>query len=100
MGRRTGAPGPYSKASFIKGVKKGQIRWGIKGKNRGIYKDVTIEDASWLLARLKKLDDKQITDAFRAANYSPAEVAIYRLAIKRRINELNELVSDRSLATR
>jgi hypothetical protein len=81
-------------------VKKGQIRWGIKGKNRGIYKDVTIDGASWLLARLKRLNDNQISDAFRAANYSPAEIDMYRLAIKRRISELANLVSDRNIATR
>src|SRR5688500_5908240 len=76
LGRRTGAPGPYSKASFIKGVENGRIKWGVKGKNRGIYRDITIGDARWLLARLQQLSDGQIQDAFRAANYSPAEVNI------------------------
>ena len=100
LGRRTGAPGPYSKASFVKGIKKGRIQWGVKGKNRGIYKDISVADAAWLLARLKRLNDKQIEDVFRAANYSPAEVNIYRLAVKRRINELENLVSDDRLAGR
>lgn len=100
LGRRTGAPGPYSNASFIKGTKNGKIKWGIKGKNRGIYKDVTVDDAAWLLARLKSLDDDQISDAFRAANYSAAEVNIYRVAVKRRIAELDSLVSNSRLARR
>jgi len=95
FGRRTGAPGPYSKASFIKGYEKGRIQWGIKGKNRGIYKDVTLEDARWLLARLQQLSDRQIDDAFRAANYSPSDVSIYRKAVKRRISELEQLAGDR-----
>lgn len=95
LSRRTGAPGPYSKASFIKGYEKGRIKFGVKGKNRGIYKDVTIEDARWILTKLQNLSDRQIEDAFRAANYSPAEVDIYRMAVKRRINELAQLTSAR-----
>jgi hypothetical protein len=98
IGRRTGAPVPYSKASFINGFEKGRIKWGIKGKNRGIYKDITLEDARWLLARLEKLSDRQIEDAFRAANYAPNEVNIYRSAIKRRIAELEALTSIDRLA--
>jgi len=100
LGRRTGAPGPYSKASFIKGTEKGRIKWGIKGKNRGIYNDISLRDARWLLARLRSLSDDQIEDAFRAANYSPAEVDQYRVAVKRRIDELERATRDDRLATR
>ena len=101
LGRRTGAPGPYSRASFIDGLdKKGRIKWGVKGKNRGIYKDISLRDAQWLLARLRKLSDDQIEDAFRAANYSPAEVDTYRLAVKRRITELENLTRSNRLAAR
>ena len=101
LGRRTGAPGPYSRAGFIKGFEKdGRIKWGIKGKNRGIYKDITVADARWLLAHLRKLSDRQIEDAFRAANYSSAEVDMYRAAIKRRIQELERIVGSERLATR
>lgn len=100
LGRRTGAPEPYSRASFIKGMKKGRIDLGIKGKNRGIYKDISIADARWLLGRLRRLKDRQIEDAFRAANYSPAEVNLYRVAIKRRIMELERLTNAGRLAAR
>lgn len=99
LGRKTGNPRAYSKASFAKGIdEKGRIRWGIKGKNRGIYRDVTIGDARWLLDKLGRLSDRQIEDAFRAANYSPSEVSMYRTAVKRRITELANLVSDDRLA--
>ena len=101
LGRRTGDPKSWSKASFIKGVEKnGRIKWGVKGKNRGIYKDITIADAAWLLGRLKTLDDRQLTDTFRAANYSPAETDMYVKAVKRRISELQHLVDDDRLAER
>jgi len=100
LGRRTGAPGPYSRASFVKGFENGRIKWGIKGKNRGIYKDITVADARWLLNQLQKLTDRQIEDAFRAANYSPAEVDMYRAAIKRRIQELEQVTGRDRLAAR
>ena len=101
FGRRTGDPKSWNKASFIKGIdKKGRIKWGVKGKMRGIYKDINVADAAWLLGHLRKLSDKQITDVFRAAHYSPSEVSIYVGAVKRRINELSTLVSDDRLAGR
>ena len=101
LGRRTGDPKSWSKASFIKGMERnGRIKWGVKGKNRGIYKDITVADAAWLLGRLKTLSDRQILDAFRAANYSPAEADMYLRATKRRIMELENLVSDDRLAER
>ena len=101
LGRRTGDPKSWSKASFIKGVdKKGRIKWGVKGKNRDIYKDITVADAAWLLGRLKTLDDRQLTDTFRAANYSPAETDMYVKSVKRRISELEDLVEDNRLAER
>lgn len=101
LGRRTGDPKPWSKASFVKGVEKnGRIKWGVKGKNRGIFKDISIADSAWLLGRLKGLSDRQITDAFRAAAYSPAEIDLYLKAFKRRITELDRLVSDDKLANR
>lgn len=100
LGRRTGAPGPYSRASFIKGMEDGRIKWGIKGKNRGIYKDVSVADAAWLLAHLRRLTDDQIRDAFRAANYPAADVEIYRAAVKRRIAELEDITRSHRLANR
>ena len=101
LGRRTGDPKSWSKASFIKGVEKnGRIKWGVKGKNRGIYKGITVADAAWLLARLKTLDDQQLNDVFRAGNYSPSETDMYVKAVKRRINELENLVEDNRLAGR
>ena len=101
LGRRTGDPKSWSKASFIKGTKKdGQIRWGVKGKMRDIYKDITVADAAWLLGHMRTLSDRQIEDVFRAANYSPAEISMYVNATKRRIGELSNLVSDDRLAGR
>jgi len=99
FGRKANSPRAWSKAGFIKGVKNGKLRMAYTGgKSRGIMKDITVEQGRWLYDRLTQLDDRQIADAFRAANYSPSDVDILTKAAKRRITELGSWVSGRNLA--
>jgi ribonuclease I len=65
------------------------FRYG--GKNRGLFKNISVEDAKWIGNLLSRLTDQQIDDAFRAANYNWAEVRMLRMAVRRRINELVNL---------
>ena len=39
---------------------------------------------------LLQLKDEQIEDAFRAANYSPSDIAIFKKAVKAKIVELDD----------
>ena len=99
LGRRANSPRAWSKAGFIKGVKNGKLRMAYTGgKSRGIMKDITVEQGRWLYDRLTQLDDRQIADAFRAANYAPSDIDILTKAAKRRITELGSWVSGRNLA--
>lgn len=99
FGRKNNSPSKWSKASFINGVKKGRLILSTKGiKNRGLYKDITIEQGRWLADLLNRLSDSQIRDAFRAANYSPAEIDIMARAFKRRVDELDRAVGEKQLA--
>ena len=99
LGRKTGSPKHYAKTKFIRRVEDdGDVILSYKGKNRGVFKGVTVEDARWLSRLMTQLSDKQIGDAFRAANYSEAEVAIYVTAIKRKIDELRNAASANNLA--
>jgi hypothetical protein len=95
IGRKTGSPRHYSKSSFIKGVKNGLIEFAVKGKNRGIFKDITVSQGRWLVDKLMQLSDRQIADAFRAANYSPQQADMFRAAFKRRVIELDQATSGR-----
>jgi ribonuclease I len=61
-----------------------------KGKNRDLFDDITVEEARWLADLLNQLTDKQIEDAFRAANYSPEDIKTLLLAVKARISDLNQ----------
>lgn len=98
LGRRTGSPKHYAKSQFIRRVKDGQVQLSYKGKNRGVFKGITIADARWLSNLLNQLSDKQISDAFRAANYSESDVQIYLGAIKSRRSELERAAGGPNLA--
>ena len=87
-------PRDYSKASFIDKVKGNRVAFRYGGKNRGLFKNIALEDAKWLGNLLSRLSDRQLEDAFRAANYSPSEVRMLAEAVRRRINELVNLPSN------
>lgn len=99
LGRKTGSPKHYAKTKFIRRVEDdGDVILSYKGKNRGVFKGFTVEDARWLSGLMSQLSDKQIGDAFRAANYNQAEVAVYVNAVKRKIEELKDAAAANNLA--
>ncbi|MGI8813414.1 MAG: hypothetical protein ACR2IH_12945 [Pyrinomonadaceae bacterium] len=98
LGRTTGRPNQYIKTRFIRRVENGVIELSYKGKSRSIFKGITLADGRWLASRLNRLSDAQILDAFRAANYSPAEAEIYHRAVRNKIDELNRAVGGTNLA--
>lgn len=84
-------PKDYARARFVDKVKGNRVAFRYGGKNRGLFKNIAIEDAKWIGELLSRLTDRQIADAFRAANYSPAEVRMFTEAVRRRVNELVNL---------
>ena len=54
-------------------------------------KDITVNDAEWLGSWLAQLSDHQLADAFRAANYTPAQVNLLVSTVRTRANELLNL---------
>jgi hypothetical protein len=49
------------------------------------------EHAKWIAGYLPQLSDQQISDAFRAAQFSPAEVEGFTKKVREKINELQQL---------
>lgn len=98
LGRKTGSAKHYSRTLFVKRVKRGEIELAYKGKNRKLFTGFTISDGRWLLNRLNRLSDAQIRDAFRAANYSPADVETFTRAVRNKIRELDRAVGGDNLA--
>ena len=84
-------PKDYAKARFIDKVKGNRVAFRYGGKNRGLFKSITIEEAKWIGGLLSRLSDRQIEDAFRAANFNSSEVRMLSSAVRRRINELVNL---------
>ncbi|HEX8492143.1 MAG TPA: hypothetical protein VF658_04825 [Pyrinomonadaceae bacterium] len=89
--RSRNKPNDYAKARFIDKVKGNRVAFRYGGKNRGLFKNITVEQAKWIGNLLSRLSERQIADAFRAANYSSAEVRTLTAAVRRRIDELVNL---------
>jgi len=89
-GRSVNDPDDYAKASFIKGVNNGVLMLDYRGINENVVQGIKVEDGRWLADLLMQLSDKQISDAFRAANYKPEEIAIFTQAVKARIAALDK----------
>jgi hypothetical protein len=81
-------PSGYEKATFIDGVKNGHVDFHYTGKSSSLFENITVEDALWMGHLLSQLSDRQIEDAFRAANYKPEEVRQLTAALRDRIKEL------------
>jgi hypothetical protein len=89
--RSRNKPKDYAKSSFVDKVKGERVTFRYGGRNRGLFKNIMVGDAKWIGTLLSRLSDRQIADAFRAANYSPAEVSLLTMAVRRRIYQLIEL---------
>jgi hypothetical protein len=92
LGHTRNRPDQYvADTKFITGVEHGMVRFDYKGKNKHLINDITVAQAKWLGNILSQLSDQQISDAFRAANYSPEQIEALTRVVKARINELVSL---------
>ena len=88
-------PEDYASDRFVEGVEGGLVRFDFSGKNSSLMRDIKADDARWLGGILSRLSDKQVEDAFRAANYTDEEVRLLAGAVRLRINELVALQGGR-----
>jgi len=96
FGRSVNKPEHYLKSEFVKGIEEdGGLDMAYKGNSRSLFDDITPEQGRWAANLLKQLSDKQIRDAFRAANYSPSEIRMLAGAVRRKIRELDNATSPR-----
>ena len=84
-------PSNYAKSDFFEKVKGNRVVLQFGGKNRGLMKDISIQDAQWIAGLLSQLSDRQIRDAFRAANYTPGQINLLAGEVRERTNELLSL---------
>jgi hypothetical protein len=81
-------PEDYVSDTFIKAVEGNTVHLHYSGKNADMMRNITVADAKWIGAWLSRLSDRQIQDAFRAANYTVEEVRMLTNAVRKRINDL------------
>jgi hypothetical protein len=67
------------------------VKFAYSGKNSTLFKDITVEDAKWIGDLLSRLSDEQLTDAFRAGNFTAEEIQMLVPAVRARINQLVNL---------
>jgi hypothetical protein len=94
LGRSVGKPRHYNRTILVREVEDGLIELSYKGKNRGLFKNITVGQGRWLANLLLQLSDKQIRDAFRAAGYSPQDVELYTNSVKSKIVELDNATAE------
>jgi hypothetical protein len=93
--RSRSEPSDFEDAGFIDGVDGNRVKFDYNGKMKGIFDDVTVADARWLGNWLSRLSRRQISDAFRAANYTPEEINTLTDAVRDRIAQLRSLRPER-----
>jgi len=84
-------PEKYAKSEFFQKVKGDRVVLHFGGKNRGLMKDIKVQDAQWVASWLSQLSDRQLRDAFRAANYRQDQINLLARAVRERTNELLSL---------
>lgn len=82
-------PKAYVKTRMIDKVKDNRVDLHYTLKRKDLFKNITVDEAQWINSWLSRLSDRQIQDAFRAANYSPEEVRMMTRGVRARINELS-----------
>jgi hypothetical protein len=88
IARSRNEPADYRSSGFVEDVKNGQVFFFYKGKSQELFDDIQVSEARWIAGWLSRLSDHQISEAFRAANYSPSEAETLRRSVRERINEL------------
>lgn len=88
LSRSRNKPEDFAKSKFVEGVEGNKVKFSYSGKNSALFGNITVEQAKWIGSWLSRLSDKQISDAFRASNYTPDEVQLLTRSVRARIDQL------------
>jgi hypothetical protein len=79
-----GVPNDYANDKLLKNpqVSNNQVNFAIDGDAKNVVKNVSPASARWIASLVSRLSDKQLSDAFLAAGFNPAETNIFVQALK------------------
>lgn len=83
----------FESQDFVTGIYNGRVQFDFHGRHTDLVRDVTPADVAWICRLLNRLSDKQLQDAFRAAQYPPEVRARYIRKIKGKIRQGLDLAS-------
>src|SRR5438093_116349 len=84
-------PKAYARSHLVNGTKGDRVDLHFRSKRGNLYKNISVDDVRWITGWLSRLNDRQIEDAFRSANYSPDESQMMTQAVRRRVRELQNV---------
>lgn len=88
MDPRRGDIDSFEREPFIRGVDKGHVRFGYRGRHQELLDDrISVDDVHWACERLRAVTDKQWHDAFRAGHFSGDETARYIARLHEKVQE-------------
>ena len=94
FGRSVNNPADYVKSTFLHGIEEdGEVDFYYKAKGKDLLKGISVDEARWVGLLLSRLSDRQLRDAFRAANYNSANQKLLARAVRSRTNQLVRLPS-------
>lgn len=91
LGRSVGDPEDYAGTNLVRRDNGETIELSYKGKNRKLFRRIKKKSAIWLYGLLARLSDRQIRDAFRAADYDSSEIELFAKGISEKVEELSRL---------
>ncbi len=78
----------WEKEAFILGLREdGTVRFNYSGRFKELFRDLRPEDVRWAAERLSRISDRQLDDAFRAAEYPDDLRARFIRRLKAKIAE-------------
>jgi hypothetical protein len=77
----------FEETPFITGVVNGRVKFDWRGRHDKLFDDITPADVRWICSRLRRLDDKQLRDAFRAGGYVESDTDRFIRRLKQKIAE-------------
>jgi hypothetical protein len=79
---------------FVLGMDGDRVQWGYKGQRTAdAVADISLGDVRWLYQYMEGISDDQLAAGLRASGATESEIADFTSAIRARLNQLRDLVS-------